>query len=92
MSAHAPFAVLRADLESARRTHGALSLAIDDGDDYGEHVGLQRHRRAVYDGQAEILKLWQESLDRVQSGDTEPPPLPARIYGPESASGRSVKP
>src|SRR3990167_5943681 len=37
-------------LEDARLRRSALNLAIDDGDDYGDHVGLQRHRRAVLTG------------------------------------------
>lgn len=64
-------------LDRARLFHGALRMAIDDGDDFGEHVGLQRYRRAVHTGQAEILRIWEEALEALP----EPDPLPPRLYG-----------
>lgn len=54
---------MRGMFEAAKLRHAALGMAIDDGDDYGEHVGLQRHRRAVHEGQAAILAMWEEALD-----------------------------
>ena len=52
----------REALQRAQSLHAEQLQAIDDGDDFGEHVGIVRHRRAVYQGQAEIISLWEDAL------------------------------
>ena len=48
-------------LGQARRLHDEQLRAIDDGDNFGEHVGLVRHRRAVANGMEAILAIYEDA-------------------------------
>ena len=61
--------------EAAKLAHSALGLSIQDGDDDGDHVGLQRYRRAVYDGQSDMLRYFSPEARAV-----DPEPLPPPLY------------
>lgn len=45
----------------ARKVVQEQQAAVDDGDDFGEHVGLVRHRRATLQGMQIILSIWEDA-------------------------------